>query len=832
MGALCVANKSNLAVKQVAVKCKIIPFNGSTFTTYFKSICTFKEIKYEISKKIKKDRRTISLEINGKVVTYENLQLSHIISDKFDEIEIKVLEASNQVSNQSEEIKKEKEEKKSEINANKFNSGNSKISSKFDHNNLDEQAIYFLTKTCDFHQGKDKEKSKLTQICQTCSQGICGFCQEEIHKDHKIIRKIDIIEFNKSLSENQLTLNNQLIEMKLDKEHTEIIKNYRLEIKKHSDGLYKMIDEIKKKENELIDSFKQKIDNQLPFIMCYRDNLNRINSEYNKNLNNIISDDKIFMQYYLDYLVLNNQLVKSAENINSLKLNLSNYSYILEDYQKRTNYMSEIVKESYEKISKYMSDDFFNKVSDVDSHKFNSPNLSKKNIVEVKSNPNMKDLISINNSKTNIKQNINRNSLKDLLDFQYKNISGTSGINNHNNSYKNLNDSNKEYGVNLRSIMQAPTKTISNLIKKKKPNTKNQQNDYKINSNLDIISEYENNKTGELVNQNFIYNLEEGSSNIFIFNCKTFQVTKQLCKLNECDINKFETHLSYLNYNNKFYVSGSSFGVNSTKSLLCLDIEDDFTFKKLPDMISSHSFHGMLGVLNSVWVISGSNSTKVEKFNIDKMKWVTMPSLHYSRTWPSSIYVENLGVFVFGGSLDIEDQKDNTENFTLKIEKLENKIIKEMFELGGSSEEELDCSKWEIIKLNFDQSYLPIFSGFLYLPSENLEKGGNILIFGGKSSMDDYESEKKILNLNLENFIVKEEPFSLAEPDEFDGRMFVKFIATPNENQYGDGNDDIKSNTKTTYYAQFSSFVSKRVHLYSNNKIEIVECEMAESSFN
>lgn len=935
MGALCVANKKNLAVRneQVAVKCRIIPFNSQAFISYFKSHLTFKEIKAEIAKKLKKEKKLLQLEVKGIPIKYEHMQLSYMIGNKLDEIDIKVIEnssfskpESNVNPREQNNLNNIKEQREDFLN--KFNSTNSKQSN---FNNLetsdilDEQSIAIMSKFCDLHyinsstnvnnnynntnsssnlnintgeKDKERDKKKLTMICQTCGQGICEFCLEEYHKDHVIVKKIDIIGYNKLLIENQDTINQQINEMKLSTGHTELIKNFRVDIKKFSELFYKMIDEMKKKESELIESYKNNVNAHLPFLLCYRDNLMRVNKEYEKNLNNIIADDKTFMQYYLDYLLLSNQVVKSAENIGSLKFNLAKYKSILEDYQLRTSSILEVIKENYSKISRYLTDDFdsefpyqysgsINKydnnneifkstlVMEKDFNGNKSPNNlnvnpSNKSPSPKKAPNNNSNNPNANNNylNTNITSALNKNnntvpknrlSLKDLIQFQSKNLSTNNmgvdknyylGGNSSQNQYAlesisaNKNDSNKK--INLKSLMEMPNKMISGLIKKQK-RKKTMVSQIGPNEGqiiLDPIDEF--NVTGKEINPEFICNIEDGSNCIYMFKCQEGTITRQQCQLKNCGISKFEAHHSCLNYKNRFYVSGS--GLGSMKSFLQLDVEDDFSMKKLPDMLSSHSFHGMLGVLSSIWVISGTMTTKVEKFNLDNQTWSSLPSLHYARTWPSSIYVENQGVFVFGGLVDPQSLNNNSDNdnenkvmqtseyFTLKIEKLDVKTIIKYFESdyqNQTSQAQTEETTWELLTINFEKSYLPIFSGFVLIFDNSVnDNSGNIIIFGGKSNLDDYESEDKVLNLDLQTLTVKEESFVLEVPDEFDGRSFVKFtklIKKTNDDEDDNPNIENASNIQTCY-AQFSSCVPKRLHIYSNNKMEIIESSLLTQS--
>ena len=870
MGALCVANKKNLAVREenhIAVKCKILlPNTNQPFITHYKPSTSIEAIKVEIAKKLKKDKKAIFLEIKGKTTTYGNLQLSHLVQSKYDEVELKVVEGPNPNKKDTTIIEKDKE---SNLNTEKdkdlknFNSNNSKTSTEYNIKNvniLDEQSVIFMSKVCNIHDSRngkeletnenvENEKEKLTMICQTCGQGICSICLDEFHKEHVVVNKIDIVEFRKTLLENQQTLNSQFHEMNIEKDHNEIIKDFKLEMKKFSDLFSKMIQEIKKKEEQIIENFKKNIDMFLPSIICYRDNLIKVNLEYEKNLNKIISDDKIFMQFYLDYILLSNQVTKSAENIGNLKSNLAYFNYCLEDYQKRTKDISDIVRENYYEINKYnttVTNDYFNYNIESElaqSQVAKSPRRANSNDYTPKS-PHLKSNLPINN--TSFKPS-HLMSLKDLIEFQSKNLSITSNMQSMLNSNLggNSNTNNLDFKqdmenrINLRSLMQTPNKAISGLIKKQKKKKTLLEPVNQNENQLDIITEF--NSTGKEKNPDYIFNFKEGSNSIFMFKTNDSTLSVQTCKFENKKISEFENHYSSLNYLNHFYVSGNGYGLGSVNSFMQLDVEDDFTMKEITKMPTLHSFHGMLGVYNSLLVISGTQSQKIEQYNIITKKWISLPTLHFSRTWPSSIFVDKAGIFIFGGMIEqstpegelAPETNNNSESFTLKIEKLDFKFVKKFYDLTfGNIEtelipvpnEELDPSYWEILNIKFDQSYLPIYSGFLFLQNPNNESSGNILILGGKLSQDDYESEDKILNLDLESLTVKEETFILNSPDEFDGRLFIKYT----KNEKNENDEEVEN----TYYAQFSSVFPKRVHIYSHNKMEISEYGLkSESSY-
>lgn len=347
MGAVCVATKkNNLSIKtfeHATIKCKIT-YESNTMYQYFKSNMLIKDIKAEIAKKLKKDKKLIDLEIKSKVIQYDQMELSYLLKDRLEEVHINVIDKERKI----EDVKSENKSEKVVIDVDKanFNSGLSKAGES--KNVIDENSVYFLSKYCPLHQ-----EDKLTIICQVCGVSICAKCQEQSHKEHQIVKKIDIVEFNNTLSENESILKEQLSWMNLKGDYVDYIKHFRLDLKKFTDEFVKIMEILKRKESEIIESFKQKIDNYLPSVLCYRDNLSRVNREYEYGLNNLISDDKAFMRYYQEYLILSSQIENNKANVSNLQIKLKQFTLISNEYKKCTEELTQFAQGQILRIEEF-----------------------------------------------------------------------------------------------------------------------------------------------------------------------------------------------------------------------------------------------------------------------------------------------------------------------------------------------------------------------------------------------------------------------------------------------------------------------------------------------
>ena len=774
MGAVCVANKkNNLTIKDdvVSIKCKIT-FEKTSFNCFLRSNSTFKEIKAELAKKIKKDRKILQLEVKGKLITYEQLQLCFVIKDKYEEINIKIIEQSiNDI-----------ERKNSNIS--KFNSGvsNSNPKQQQEVTSLDENSIFFLSKTCEIHNTE-----RLTIICQLCGVSICEKCKDQYHKEHQVIKKIEIVEFNKSLQNSEIRLKDQLEKMRLKGDYLDYLKNFRLELMRFTDDFVKIIDYMKRKESEIVENFKNKIDVHLPSVLCYRDNIFRINKDYENNLNSIISDDNAFMRYYQEYLILNAQFNKNSNDLSELQINLKHFGYISDEYKKRAELLANYAKEQLTMIEEY------------------NPEMEDFSLNYHKQNIQLDSISQISNNK-NISVKINPAEAKSEQNHYYSNsISSKQGSVLLNN-LANFQSQNKN-SINLKTLMQTPNKNLSELIKIKKK--KQKFNSLELNEDIQIAKREIISPTTQ------VFSKEIGTNFLYIYDIESDQISRERVILKDVGINKFESYHSSLNYNNKFYISGN--GLNSKKNFFFVEkiVKDNnqnidkealftnYQVKKLPDMINNHSFHGMLGWNLNIFLISGFNTNKVDMFHHDTQSWIKFPDINKCRTWASSLYVEEQGLFVFGGFL--EDKNE------IVIEKLDNKNINKLIS-GGNVE-----FSWELLTINCDKSLysMPAYSGFIFNESTM-----SILILGGRLSTDSEENEQKVYNLNLNDLIMKQEDFLLSVPDEFDGRLFVEFKANVNDEE-------------KVLYGQFSAGFSRRMHIYDKfeNKMSIKECkDLTESS--
>jgi len=291
-------------------------------------------------------------------------------------------------------------------------------------------------------------------------------------------------------------------------------------------------------------------------------------SEIKININNEINKNKLFMntdkQFYNTNKGNVNQKINNKKNNNFNKNNIKQYI---------TNANSSKNKDSYYKGKKlkficirenknYLKNNSL-EISDDDNN--NSLNKSKKNIKLIKNKPNkikIKKIISINHSRSIIKNNISLNKAKKekiqsikLINnnktnnsYFYNNNNYNNNINNNNNhiSFNNRSSPKKNNNKINKSSMQSPfysNKIIKinkpKIIKYNKLNNVNNQNLFQSNKIFKKnISFYGNEEK---------FNIKDEKKPAYNSNKKS-NLNRTIFINNNCDINKNDISSNYVNF--------------------------------------------------------------------------------------------------------------------------------------------------------------------------------------------------------------------------------------------------------------------------------------------
>ena len=560
-----------------------------------------------------------------------------------------------------------------------------------------EKLIRKVSTECRLHKG-DRE----LLICANCGVSFCPQCSEN-HKEHKIIEKKDLIKFGENLKIIDQELKEGLADLNMSNIYEGNNNSIFKEEKKLCNGsfekLQKKIDSIKNIYNSLLTDFHNDIDNTLPYLLEYQEKVTKLNNSCFHV--NTIKNEKQFMDFYNWYIKISKKSTQIKEEIKKIQILKSNFKESLETLN---NFLKNVLN--------YIDNDY-KSIQDIYRKKKSNINERKSPSIPSKQKLNLRTLL---NQNTNTKKTSSE---------EIRNRSFTGNIQNK-----------KNYSPKKRNNI------LSNLSEIDKDN-KNKTMKFE-----EIAEEKLENEDSILAR--YIYSIEIKTQNIFCFDNITKTIKKIPVNFNNLCINQFENYHGTLNYNDTFYLSG---GCTSPKIFYKFNYKEK-NFQKLPEMINIHSYHGMLGMNNFIYVISGFKTNKVEKFDIIKNNWISLNDLNTSLSWPSCIELQNKYIYVFGGLSNSFEEIKNDKQYLqrLNIENIEN--------------------KWENIFYTFKDNniiQLPFYFGIVNLDDKN------VLFLGGR-----YDSKTNNIDTCFKfefegNIIGKDENYELPNNEEFNGKVFNNF---------------------------------------------------------
>ena len=625
----------------------------------------------------------------------------------------------------------------------------------FDDNRTKEKLINKLTDKCKFH----KENKELF-ICTTCGMAFCKNCSDK-HKNHDIIERKNIISFTNELKSLNEELNNSLSESNIYNLYNiyEIKENNNNNYNTSMEKLQNRLENIKKMHKGIVNNYKRDLDKSLPYLMEYKEKIEQlIDNSYKLET---IKDEQQFMDYYYWYTNIKQKNLKIKQEIQNLEKNRQYFNKLLEDFDTIIQNIYSKTEEDYKSIKKFYynyNTENENQFRSINSNSTISSKLSDQNNQNIPK-LNLFNLLSQNEGKKNNLKKQNKNEIqKESQSNEINSINGKDEIknskisskSNSNNIFQNKKNSlNNKYNFNKDINLKKKILYSQRFSKKyfEKIEEKSEMDESQEEANINYIKN--------------IYNIKPETQNIYYFDFETRKVNEIAVNFNNLNIEYFDQYQSTLNYENNFYFSG---GYNSSK-LFCKYNQEENIFITLKEIPSGHSCHGMLGMENYIFIISGTKSKKVEKYDTINDTWEKLSELKESRLWPSCLEYNNKYIFVFGGKC---------QN-SLK----ENNIIIEKLDLS------MENNKWEQLNFNYDNKIiLPFDFGLIHI---NDNSDNSFLLMGGKYNNNDNNMNDcyKIIINNEKIDIKKDMDFKLSKNEDFKGKMFTKF--------------------KNYYYGEFSS---------------------------
>jgi hypothetical protein len=187
----------------------------------------------------------------------------------------------------------------------------------------------------------------------------------------------------------------------------------------------------------------------------------------------------------------------------------------------------------------------------------------------------------------------------------------------------------------------------------------------------------------------------------------------------------------------RFYLSGGY-----QKSFYRLNLGDK-SLKELKNMLTGHNYHGMIGIGNNIFIVSGYKNPNVEKYDLSTNSWAPLQPLENSFSYPECLSIEDRFLYIFGG---LCESGNNKKMYRMDIMKP-----------GGN---------WEIIDISSNLEKIPFYSGIVQLGPKKA------LILGGKFSSIE-NSVNRCFNLDFENNSFNEESeYNLPNREIFNGKRF------------------------------------------------------------
>lgn len=177
------------------------------------------------------------------------------------------------------------------------------------------------------------------------------------------------------------------------------------------------------------------------------------------------------------------------------------------------------------------------------------------------------------------------------------------------------------------------------------------------------------------------------SKKVLGYNVTTNNLSIAEANFQGTDINMFLNFSRSININGTLYINGGWDEINkkALKYHLSYDTANKEVIKE-PDMIYGHSAHSLLFVPPTfLYVISGSGTSKCEKYDINSKIFEEIAEINYHRQNASLFYHNEQYLYAFGG-LCWDDSK-NDFVFVESVERLD-------IGFGPSTEEEY---RWEIV---------------------------------------------------------------------------------------------------------------------------------------
>ena len=501
------------------------------------------------------------------------------------------------------------------------------------------------------------------------------------------------------------------------------------------------------------------------------------NNNENPEINNKIINNKKFTESQntddnLHYSYLNNSAkINSSENMNNdIKndfinnhLNVNNLGNITEKGSTNLEDINFILTKNKEPYNNY-------NLSVTNSKSYTEPNnnISKNNIEDINiktesnenfinnSDKNNIDTINIEENKINaddnimnsarLNNNLNENYSEEIKEVINQDNNSLSGFHNKYNSSSQMQMENND----LLSNLEKPTNSNEYTSHSMKLQIKNDYNlmNFKNNNNKNTnqkdkpIKDLENqgNITEEIVDTNFIQNIEKDQSLIPYPNIYTIKGNKII------NFNLFEKKFILINPKDQTNGLFAKYISDISTPPLTLNTQSGFfilikrfifiyntinnTIYPFTQILSSHEEGGFIYINDEIYSLSGKDCLLCEKYSNEKNLKIRLPSVNFARVNAGYCNINNEYLYVFFGN--------NCEN---SIERLNLNIDYESMKDYINNWEHMEVYTYNLLE-NEEKINLERFTLFL-------DDYNNVIILGGNDNKDNENQD--IYGFNLDN---------------------------------------------------------------------------------
>ena len=301
-------------------------------------------------------------------------------------------------------------------------------------------------------------------------------------------------------------------------------------------------------------------------------------------------------------------------------------------------------------------------------------NISENNY-QIQPQPQQQIQSNINNTQGNYSHEaiINSTQTQNIISHNIEN--STTNLINNTQQASSLNSNNNMFGGKLIDV-------LCNEIGKEQEKAKEKEkvSNVKNSASSEILL---NQKRGQF---KFMYPIFNSSSIMGVFSDEnTARAHADLSEIyleNDLKLQAFPEGGSFCNYKNFLFFTGgkeTQKGIGKLFLRITMNIENDSKAKiiKMPSMCYSHWNHSMIANENYIFVIGGYNSNKCEAFNMQTLKWESMPDLNSPERQCAMLFIYGDYLYAFMG-YNQNDIMDSIEriNITKKgNSKWENVIV-------------------------------------------------------------------------------------------------------------------------------------------------------------